>query len=454
MITFLFLVDFIVRILSSILSKGLGWQVVVEIILLNLAWMLALSIPMAVLVASLMAFGRFSSDNEITAMKSLGISPLRAMAPVALVAVALTVFMIWFNDRILPQANFRAAALRNDITRKKPTALITPRQLISDFDNYKIWIDSLNRETGLLLGLRIFREEGAKPLQYTFADSATMEYKNSGRTILIHLRHGENHLIDAKDRENYARIRFARQTLSLDNIDATLEHRERTYRTDREMPVEEMREIVAASRGRIVDLQKEYGEKIFDDIRAMDILMSGDSVKNIPPRLLAKPWLEANEPGAVTVAQVYRAEKDKGYLFKRYEQREETELKEINQYAVEIHKKFAIPLACLVFVFIGAPLGIMARKGGVGTGTIYSLFFFVVYWVGMIRGEVLADRLMVKPWVAMWSPNIILGLIGTFLVWRMVRENYLGTLSPWQRLKSLRALSPFKRKTLRDGAAP
>src|SRR3954464_5167211 len=124
-ITFLFLIDFLIRILSSILSKGLGWRVVVEIIILNMAWMLALSIPMAVLVATLMAFGRFSSDNEVTAMKALGISPFKAMAPVMAVALALGIGLVYFNNNVLPDANFRAAALRNDIGRKKPTALIT-----------------------------------------------------------------------------------------------------------------------------------------------------------------------------------------------------------------------------------------------------------------------------------------------------------------------------------------
>ncbi|HAO99624.1 MAG TPA: YjgP/YjgQ family permease, partial [Fibrobacteres bacterium] len=103
-ITFLFLVDFLIRILSSILSKGLEWRVVLEIILLNLAWMLALSIPMAVLVSALMAFGRLSADNEFTALRALGISPLRALLPVLTVAGILCVGLFWFNDRVLPES--------------------------------------------------------------------------------------------------------------------------------------------------------------------------------------------------------------------------------------------------------------------------------------------------------------------------------------------------------------
>ena len=107
-ITFLFLIDFLIRILSSILSKGLEWRVVLEIIVLNLAWMLALSIPMAVLVSALMAFGRLSADNEVTALRALGISPVRALMPVLFLAALLGASLVWFNDKVLPEANFRA----------------------------------------------------------------------------------------------------------------------------------------------------------------------------------------------------------------------------------------------------------------------------------------------------------------------------------------------------------
>lgn len=428
-ITFLFLVDFIIRILSSIISKGLGWRVVLEIIVLNMAWMLALSIPMAVLVACLMAFGRFSSDNEITAMKSMGISPYKAMMPAMIVSLLLTVGMVYFNNDVLPEANFRAAALRNDIGRKKPTALISPRTLIKDFDGYQIWIDNLDDATGAMRGVKIYGIEQGKPLRYTYADSAAMEYVNGGKTILIHLKDGENHFMDHKDQNNYVRVNFRSQDIAIDNVDASLERHQRSYRTDREMNIQEMYGIVKASRNRLNSLNDEYREKIFDELHALDIVLSADTVKNIPPRLLQGEWWKDNKVGTLTYAEVRRHEKDKMYLIERYERREENELKEINQFMVEIHKKFSIPLACIVFVFIGAPLGIMARRGGIGTGVVYSIFFFLLYWVCLLRGEVLADKLIISPWLAMWLPNLLVGGGGVFLVLRMSRENYLNNVS-------------------------
>lgn len=433
-ITFLFLVDFLIRILSSILSKGLGWRVVLEILVLNLAWMLALSIPMAVLVATLMAFGRFSSDNEVTAMKALGVSPFKAMLPVLIVACLLGGGLVYFNNDILPEANYRAAALRNDIGRKKPTALITPRTLIRDFENYLIWIDHLDQATGKLGGVRIYSVEPGKPVRYTYADSASMEYANGGKSIVIHLLEGENHFVDPKETANYVRVAFKTQDVAIDNVDATLERHQRSYRTDREMPIQEMLGIVRASENRLKSLRQEYREKIFDELHALDIVMQADTVKDVPPRLLQGTWWKDDPIGSLAYAEVKRQEKDKLYLVERYERREENELKEISQFLVEIHKKFSIPMACLVFVFIGVPLGIMARRGGIGTGVIYSVAFYLIYWVCMIRGEALADKLIIKPWVAMWAPNIIVGAGGIFLVMRMARENYLNNISLPQKI--------------------
>ncbi len=442
-ITFLFLVDFLIRILTSILSKGLGWKVVLEILMYNLAWILALSIPMAVLVATLMAFGRFSSDNEITAMKALGVSPFRAMGPILLVACILGAGLVYFNNRILPEANFRAAALRSDIGRKKPTALIEPRTLIKDFEGYQIWIDRLDRESGAMEGVRIYGIEQGKPVRYTFADSATMEYANAGKSIVIRLKAGENHFVDHKNPENYVRVRFKSQDVAIDNVDATLERRERSYRSDREMSAAAMLDAVKVSENRVKALRDEYQGKIFEEMKALDIVLTADSARTVPPRLLEGSWRDAHPPTTLPLAEMKRQEKDRMYLVERYERRVDNERKEISQYMVEVHKKYSIPAACLIFAFIGAPLGIMARRGGIGTGVVYSLAFYVLYWVCMMRGEAMADKLIIEPWVAMWAPNILVGIGGLFLVVRLLGENYQGKANLFQKL--MRLLAPWRR---------
>lgn len=432
-ITFLFLVDFLIRILSSILSKGLEWHVVLEIVALNLAWMLALSIPMAVLVATLMAFGRLSADNETTALRALGISPLRAMIPVMGVAAVLTVGLMWFNDRILPEANYRAASLRNDISRKKPAALITPRRVIRDFEGYQLWMDRVDPETDVFHGVRIYQQERGQGVRYTYADSAELRYTEDGSHLLVELFHGENHVIEPRNPAQYLRIRFRSQTAAIPNVDASLNRQERGYRTDREMSVPAMMKIVNDNRVRLGNLREEFAATLFQDMRTLDLRFAADTLPALP-RLLKEDWTEQVALTPAMIATARKQEQDKFFHIDRYEARVRATRMEISQYLVEVHKKYSIPVACLVFVLVGAPLGIMARRGGLGTGVIYSLAFFVLYWVSMIRGEALADKLQVSPVTAMWGPNVIVGLGGVWLVWRMAREKYSPGQSVWKRL--------------------
>ena len=123
--------------------------------------------------------------------------------------------------------------------------------------------------------------------------------------------------------------------------------------------------------------------------------------------------------------------------------RMEAELKRKAQYTVEIHKKYSTGFACFIFILIGAPLGIMARKGGIGTGILYSLAFFVIYWICLIGGENMADRLLIDPVLAMWASNIIIGTFGIFITIAMVRDRFSGD-SKFFRV--LRAIGGFFKK--------
>jgi lipopolysaccharide export system permease protein len=107
--------------------------------------------------------------------------------------------------------------------------------------------------------------------------------------------------------------------------------------------------------------------------------------------------------------------------------------RQIDQFMVEVHKKYAIPAACLVFVLIGVPLGIMARRGGFGMAATLSLGFFILYYACLIGGEKLADRDIVSPFVGMWSANIIVGLMGIYLTIRIARETVIINWSAWRR---------------------
>ena len=196
------------------------------------------------------------------------------------------------------------------------------------------------------------------------------------------------------------------------------------------MPVEMMLDVIAEAKKNESGIVEESRETLFPDLTNLRKFALGDSIvpagfnRNLPLDSLRH---------VRALREVSTAERTRGRLVHRTSDRVLNERKRQAQYWVEVHKKFSTSVACIVFVLIGAPLGIMARKGGIGTGIIYSIAFFVLYWVCLIGGENLADRLIVSPVLAMWISNAIIGAIGIFLTWKMYLDRYSGT-TPTARL--------------------
>jgi lipopolysaccharide export system permease protein len=422
-ITFLFVVDFLVKILDNVLSKGLPASTVLEIFVLNLAWMLSLSIPMAVLVACLMAFGRLSGDHEITAVKAAGVSPLSLMRPVMLVALLVTVLMILFNNWILPEANHRSVELMNAVSRKKPHVFIDAGRLITQFPDVQLWVNRIDPVSGVLYGIQVYETEKKGAPRVVYADSATLDYVDNGATLMFRMRSGETHIVDPDKPENYFRIRFFSQDLAMQNVDDRLERRSRSYRSDREMPVEMMMDVVNEARAKYDTVSAFAREKRLGSLVSTRNIVLGDSV--VPDGANGTEPLDSIQ-GRRSLQRIRMQEISNLRTTERLWGRMESEQKRAAQYLVEIHKKFSTSFACFIFVLIGAPLGIMARKGGIGTGIIYSLAFFVIYWICLIGGENLADRLIISPELAMWASNIIIGAFGVFITIAMVRDRFTG----------------------------
>ncbi|MFH1761439.1 MAG: LptF/LptG family permease [bacterium] len=428
-ITFILIMDFITQLLKLVMDKGLKLPVVLELFLLNLAWILALSIPMAVLVACLMAFGRLSQDNEIIAIKASGISFYKIIMPVFFAAFILCILMIYFNNYILPVANHRAANLYADISRVKPLAFMDEGMLIDDFPGYKILIKKMDVKTGMMYDIKIYEDEKGGTLSTTFAKRAHIRYVENRKMFKFELIDGEIHEPDPEKKVNYFRIKFERQVLYINNPADSLKRTERQYRSDREMSAMEM----------LVEINKHKGEKdntiskIKDDIKlnfteteTLDKLAETDDSGRI-----ALSW--GSSPQNL-IRNVKAKHQTTMQQLNRLERILDAKDRFISKHMVEVHKKYSIPVACIVFVLIGAPLGIMGQSGGISVGVAYSLFFFVVYWIFLIGGEILADKLIINPGIAMWSPNILIGLIGIFIILKVGREI---TFFQYEKLKSI-----------------
>ncbi|MEE9554835.1 MAG: LptF/LptG family permease [candidate division Zixibacteria bacterium] len=418
-ITIVLIMDFLVDIMNLIINRGINAALVIELFALNLAWMLALSVPMAVLVAVLMVFGRLAADNEITACKACGVPFYRLLLPALTAGLLLTLVMIWFSDRVLPESNHRARMLLTDITRKKPTWSLDENIFLDHFEGYHIRVKTISRKTSEIADIIIIQTIHNDRI--ITADRGLMYFSLDGSTLMLELEDGEILEVDSKKHEGITRTEFAKQTISIPGASSNLERSSEAIRGDREMTVAMMRE---QNYGRWKKLQAAVSE-------------SDSLVNNALSQLLAipdeqsTPDIKFKKAGLTTIRKNRDINTRLTFLQKSASNYE----REINSMEVEIQKKFSIPAACISFVLIGAPLGSMARKGGFATGIALSLFFFIVYWAFLIGGEQLADSGSLPAFWAMWLPNIFVGGAGVILNILYIRQS--SVVSLWDRIISI-----------------
>ncbi len=433
MMTLLFLLDLVFRHLSRILSKGLPTAVVVEFFGLNLAWIVATVAPMAVLTATLMAFGRLAADNEITAMQAGGVSLLRQAMPVFIAAAALAAGLIWFNNNVLPDFNYRARVLAMDIARKKPGVKIEPGVWCNEIPHYGLLAQALEDSAEVTKASTLLINDNNQPeLRRTISARSGFIQPSPGEGALsFTLFNGEIQEINLNKLAEFRRLTFTKHSLSIPVDETTFFHRnESDLRTDREKSVTAMWQEVEKSRDATARLAQSINSLAGADLRKN----FGQSFGFVSDSLALAP---AKSKAGLLVEQKRLLRQISDLLANlQHLQRNAQKL------LVEIHKKYAIAVACLVFVLIGAPLGVLARRGGLATGTALSLGFFLLYWACLIGGEDLADREIVSPFMAMWSANFLTGGFG-FSVFRRIAT---GKFAP----RSLRVESWFSRFSFRN----
>ena len=416
-IVFVLFTQFLLRAIDRFIGKGLDLGTIFEYLFLNLGWISALAVPMAVLVAALMAFGQFSEDNEITAMRSSGISFTTIILPALTMGLLISITLILFNAFIMPEMNFKARMLSGDIYRKRPGLNIEPGYFMDDLPDYSMIIRDKENET--LKDVRIF-SKGINKSQ-TSIHSKTGKLSTIDDAIILDLYDGEIHELDLNDYGNYRRIEFEKHKITIPADDLFLNRRDTTSRSDREMTIP----MILAKRSNINDRKNIVNGRI-----GRAFLRTGmDSL--VPPSLEAsqsiiKKELERFSSASINTADdIYRKEKDVD-IVKRQLRNEYNLLrsynKSSNKYNVELHKKFSLPVASILFIMTGASLGVLFRKGGFTIATGLSFGFFLIYYILMIGGEDLADRGILTPMVGVWSPNAILLVIATYLMLHTVRE--------------------------------
>lgn len=415
-ITFILIIDFVPRLVDMIVGKDLPTIVILKVFFYQIGWMIALSVPMAVLVATLMAFGRLTSDLEITAVKASGIHLLRIMFPVILVSCVVAYGLVVFSNDVLPDLNHRARVLMQDVKRMRPTLQMRSGAFVTDIRGYIILIDSVDHKTSDLTGVKIMElGKDRKSPRTIVAQSGHLTFSRDGRNLTFDLRDGEIHEFDEKDPENYRRLAFASQRLLISDIADDFQESDDQFRTDREKSSRRMLEDIMKWETGIVPYRTKISEIVGDRIARL----FSDSLPTSPDTLATDH---------VALQNLSRMVEADLRLISREREGIRTQAKLIDSYYVEVFKKYSIPAACIVFVLIGAPLGILAKRGSMGISVGISLGLFVLYWAFLIGGEDLADRGIITPFWAMWSANILIGAAGLYLIYVVSTEKPLWTV--------------------------
>ncbi|MFZ4590903.1 MAG: LptF/LptG family permease [Ignavibacteria bacterium] len=414
-LVFLFLFQFLIKSIDQLVGKGLSLWIIIQLIALNLAWMLTLAVPMAVLVATLMAFGGLSSANEITIMKAGGISLKKLMIPVIICALIITYLMVLFNNDVLPEANHQAKILLQDISRTKPTFILEAGKFSDDIGGARILVKKTFENSNNLEGIFIYDYSNPDVRNVITASNGDIGFTSDFKSVIMNLKNGEIHQLNLKDYvDGYRLVKFETHRITLDAAGFGFQRSSDNAlsRGDREMSAQTMNAVVDSMKVFHIRNNDTFIETVRANVKKVFAVNFKDTVY----KPLNENGLRSNAYDSLfLLLNKLSGNKE---LAKNQIQLNISAQKQIDSYEVEIYKKYSIPFACLIFALIGAPLGYRVRRGGFGIAAGFSLLFFLIYWASLIGGEKLADRDLVSPFLGMWLVNIVLGIFGLYLMFK------------------------------------
>lgn len=389
-LTFVLLMDRLFLLADLLVRKGVPIVIVGEIAALSLPFVAMICTPLGSLIGGVTSFGRLAQDNESRVVSAAGICPVRLVLPVAVLCLFLFGLMFLFNSFVVPEAQHRVRNLLTDVARKRPALRVREGVFMDDFSGYMIYIGTIDERRSRVADVAIFSasRDASRP-GFLTAPRGELTYTPDDRYMILTLLDGEMH--ETAPDSSYRRLRFSRHTINV-RMDEELVRREREYRGDEEMPLPQL----------LASLNQLRHEVALQSARVR----------------AARAAVAGNE------AESLRVEEEAARL--RYRRME------LSRFAVEFHKRVSVAFSTFFFLLFGAPLGLLLRRGGIGTGFMVGLVFFAVYYLLLLAGQNLAESGRVWPWLGMWLPNIVLAIPTVELASRALLERPMIGRRAWK----------------------
>jgi lipopolysaccharide export system permease protein len=457
-VIFIMVMQFLFKYINDLVGKGLEFPIVSEFVLYLTASMVPMALPLAILMAALMTFGNLGEYYELTAMKSSGISLVRIMLPLIILSVFMSIGAFAFANNVLPIANLKMRSLLYDIQRKRPAFNITEGIFYNGIEGYSMRIDRKDPETNVLYGIRIYDHTERKGNNLvTIADSGYMEISADDTYLIFTLFSGRSYYEIEPERKNkpdytfpHRRDFFQQQSILIEMTGFGLDRTDESlFKSNYSMMSLSMLEHFADSfRTEIVNIQeninKTLSQRTYYAYRRtgprpyQDNPSEGDSTLlrfDIDSLFNA---LNTREKENSLEAALSQARASMNFLSTQ-ESTSSSKVSRLRRYQIEIHRKFTLSVACLIFFFIGAPLGAIIRKGGLGMPTVISVLFFLVWYILSMSGEQFARDSALTPLMGMWMSSTILLPIGIWLTYKSMTDSSLMDMDTystfWRKLK-------------------
>ena len=458
-VIFILVMQFLWLYIDELVGKGLELKVILEFLMWGSCQVLPLALPLATLLASMMTFGDLGEHYELTAMKSAGISLARILLPVTVASALITIGAFFINDRLVPYSINQIYTMRDDIGRTKSEIKIPVGIFYDGIEGYILRIDDRDKDSGMMYGVMVYDHSADKGnTRLTVADSGLMKMSKAKDYLTFQLYNGTNYqeTNTRKYRDTtlaLQRIHFARQEMVIPLENYSFQH------SDSARYGEQVRSMSNAQLEHGCDSLTRLSElgitKHLSELQSYGYLQWRTQLDSNWRESGKKPIDLDRKPAKwddpKILKQAYEIAASNAHQFEATLQTQGIEAYEYSKLLrlseVEIWKKYAQALACFILFFIGAPIGSLIRKGGLGTPAVVSILFFVLYWVVDISGTKLARDGATTPFFGNFISSLVLIPIGVFLTWMAIREKAinLDAFKTWSRKTWSKFMSVFKK---------
>lgn len=443
---FILLMQFVWKYIDDLVGKGLEWHIIVRLLFYASSTFVPLALPLAILLSSLMMFGNLGEHYELVTMKAAGISLSRIMRPLIVVSVFISALAFYFSNVVLPFANLKFLSLLYDVREKKLAFNLKEGIFYDGIEGFVIRVGKKEKDGNTIRDVMVYdHTKNMGNVSMTTAEWGRMELSPDKKYLVFRLYNGINYE-ERTDLRNYEATRpFQRtgfkeqyQTFDLSAFQLTRTD-ENLFKKNYEM--QNIRQLNKSidSISRELDIEKQsYQQGYRSTLQFYSRLGKADMIK-VRADLSFKKMIILNFPDAernsILESARNSAQAAMQTLMANHDQLEQKS-KLIRKHLIVFHKKFSFSIACFLLFFIGAPLGAIIRKGGLGMPAVVSTLFFILFWVISFVGEKYAVEGEVPPWQGIWIAPAVLLPIGIFLTSKATNDASLFDVDSWIRIFS------------------